>query len=536
MDFFVIYEETPMSKIGMRCEFPENLVYQYDSDLLQSKAKLIVHQCYCSSKSKNAKGLAADIFKKFPYSNVYLKREKDSAPGTIEVRGGKGYGRWICAMYSQINPGPPKENTKDSKSKRLEYFGFALEFISKIKNLGSVAFPRYIGCGLGGGDWEDYEKKIISFAESNPDIAVLIVSRGPDPDPERLHAYEESHEISQDFSQDASCDASKYCEEEDANLITRKFLKYLVMKMKKEHLSTFSMSDFQLELEMHGSLFTGSTDTTVDDGANEDDGIPVPQDLSSMTPDTDLLVPKSNACYGNTSLEDYCETNIAYFKGGWDEFFRKELDIDDGSLHEISKFISKESGKAEIFPPLNQIFTAFFRTPLDQVKVVLIGQDPYHDIGQAMGICFSVPEGIAPPQSLKNIYKELVSDGFTVSDTTKGDLTKWCDQGVLMINTALTVRAHEAGSHSKKWIDSGNGFTPNLIKFIAKKCEYVVVILWGGHAQSFAPIFKGENQKKIMSAHPSPLSASKGFYGSKPFSKTNLFLENMGYDPIDWSL
>jgi len=191
----------------------------------------------------------------------------------------------------------------------------------------------------------------------------------------------------------------------------------------------------------------------------------------------------------------------------------------------------KKEGK-EIFPPENDIFTAFNLTPLDQVKVVILGQDPYHDNNQAHGLSFSVRKGIAVPPSLRNMYKELSTDipGFVIPKS--GDLSQWAQNGVLLLNATLTVRAHEANSHAKfGW----QTFTDEVIRIINQKKEGVVFLLWGKFAQKKGSIVSTVKHTVIQSAHPSPLSV-KHWTGCKCFSKANKALTSHGKDPIDWTI
>ena len=196
-------------------------------------------------------------------------------------------------------------------------------------------------------------------------------------------------------------------------------------------------------------------------------------------------------------------------------------------------FLKTEKAQGKIiYPPGSLIFNAFNSTPFNHVKVVLLGQDPYHGLGQAHGLSFSVPEGIAPPPSLINIFKELQSDiGLPIPTT--GNLTKWANQGVLLLNSALTVRANEAGSHAKiGWTD----FTNAVITKISDGKEGVVFLLWGKFAQEKQVLIDETKHLVLKAAHPSPLSAFNGFFGCKHFSKTNSYLLKEGHQPIDWSL
>ncbi|HXL56025.1 MAG TPA: uracil-DNA glycosylase [Chitinophagaceae bacterium] len=193
--------------------------------------------------------------------------------------------------------------------------------------------------------------------------------------------------------------------------------------------------------------------------------------------------------------------------------------------------IEKAQGKT-IYPPGPLIFNAFNKTPFDKLKVVLLGQDPYHGPGQAHGLCFSVPDGIALPPSLVNIYKELYDDvGMPVPKT--GNLTRWADQGVFLLNASLTVRAGDPLSHSKiGWTE----FTDAVIKIISLQKRNIVFLLWGRFAQDKQMLIDETKHHVLKAAHPSPLSADKGFFGCKHFSKTNNLLMKQNLDPIDWSL
>ncbi len=191
----------------------------------------------------------------------------------------------------------------------------------------------------------------------------------------------------------------------------------------------------------------------------------------------------------------------------------------------------KKQGKT-IYPPGPLIFNAFEKTPFDEVKVVILGQDPYHGIKQAHGLSFSVQNGIQPPPSLINIFKEL-HDDVGVPIPKHGNLEKWAKQGVLLLNASLTVRAQEPMSHSKIGWEK---LTNTVIEKISDLKEHVVFLLWGRFAQEKAALIDGKKHLILKSAHPSPLSAKNGFFGCRHFSKTNNYLVKHGIDPIDWSL
>lgn len=198
----------------------------------------------------------------------------------------------------------------------------------------------------------------------------------------------------------------------------------------------------------------------------------------------------------------------------------------------LFQFVKEEYDSTQIFPPADDIFNAFHLTPLSQVKVVILGQDPYHNVGQAHGLCFSVRPEVDIPPSLVNIYKEL-HDDLGCKIPNNGYLVKWAEQGVLMLNTVLTVRAHMANSHrGKGWEE----FTDAAIAALDKQDRPIVFILWGRPAQTKEKMLHNPNHLILKAPHPSPLSAYNGFFGSKPFSQTNRFLEEHGVSPIDWQI
>lgn len=192
----------------------------------------------------------------------------------------------------------------------------------------------------------------------------------------------------------------------------------------------------------------------------------------------------------------------------------------------------KQAGKA-VYPPGKLIFNAFDATPFDQVKVVIIGQDPYHGPGQAMGLSFSVPRNIGIPPSLVNMYKELNTD-LNIPIPNHGDLTDWATQGVFLLNASLTVRAREANSHQKiGW----QKFTDGVIRTLSQKREGIIFLLWGGFAKKKASLIDKSKHHVLTSGHPSPLSANRGYwFGNKHFSKANELLKGQGQDPIKWAL
>lgn len=212
----------------------------------------------------------------------------------------------------------------------------------------------------------------------------------------------------------------------------------------------------------------------------------------------------------------------------WKEQLQPEFD--KPYFQALTDFVRTEYRQGTVYPPGSLIFNAFNLCPFHQVKVVIIGQDPYHGPGQAHGLCFSVNDGVAFPPSLVNIFKEIKADIGTDVPAT-GNLTRWAEQGVLLLNATLTVRAHQAGSHQRHGWEE---FTDATIRLLAEKREHLVFILWGAYAQKKGAFIDRNKHLVLSSAHPSPLSAYNGFFGNKHFSRTNAYLQEHGEETIRW--
>jgi uracil-DNA glycosylase len=214
----------------------------------------------------------------------------------------------------------------------------------------------------------------------------------------------------------------------------------------------------------------------------------------------------------------------------WKELLKEEFNAP--YFLELKDFLVKEKLKSTIFPPGRLIFNAFNLTPADKVRVVILGQDPYHGSGQAHGLCFSVPDGIDLPPSLKNIYKEISSDlGF--APARHGNLEKWARQGVLLLNATLTVRANQAGSHQNRGWER---FTDSVISGLSSNFSAIVFMLWGRYAQAKESLIDIQKHCVLKAAHPSPFSACNGFFGCRHFSSANEYLVSQGKEPVDWAL
>ena len=214
----------------------------------------------------------------------------------------------------------------------------------------------------------------------------------------------------------------------------------------------------------------------------------------------------------------------------WYEVLRPQFEAQ--YFAQLKEFLVSERSQHTCYPPGSKIFAAFDQTPFNRVKVVILGQDPYHEPGQAMGLCFSVPQGVRVPPSLQNIIKEINDDLGTTVGATSGDLTGWAEQGVLLLNATLTVRAHVAGSHQ------GHGweqFTDAAISALNERRKGVVFLLWGSYAIAKRKLIDSAKHLILTAPHPSPLSAYRGFFGCRHFSRTNDYLVSHGQQPIDWT-
>lgn len=217
-------------------------------------------------------------------------------------------------------------------------------------------------------------------------------------------------------------------------------------------------------------------------------------------------------------------------KTDWNPILRREFDKPYWS--ELQQFVHAERAEHQVFPPHDEVFAALHLTPYESVKVLIVGQDPYHGPGQAHGLCFSVRPGVPAPPSLDNIFKELEAD-LGIPRPNHGSLEHWARQGVLLLNTTLTVRARQAGSHQRKGWET---FTDEVIRAVSAKPDRVVFVLWGAAARRKKELINLDRHVIVESAHPSPLSAHRGFLGSKPFSTINASLVDSGREPIDWTI
>jgi uracil-DNA glycosylase len=215
-------------------------------------------------------------------------------------------------------------------------------------------------------------------------------------------------------------------------------------------------------------------------------------------------------------------------EASWKELLQEEFE--KSYFSDLISFVKQEYASNRIYPPGKLIFNAFNHCPVENTKVIILGQDPYHGPGQAHGLCFSVPEGISQPPSLQNIFKEIHNDIGTPIPSS-GNLERWSDQGVLLLNATLTVRAHQAGSHQNKGWEE---FTDRVIKELSERREHIVFMLWGSYAQKKGAVIDTKKHLVLKSVHPSPLSAYRGFIGCGHFGLANEYLKRVGEEPIQW--
>ena len=209
-----------------------------------------------------------------------------------------------------------------------------------------------------------------------------------------------------------------------------------------------------------------------------------------------------------------------------------QTEFEQEYMKNLKKFLVEEQSQYTVYPPNSEIFSAFQHTPFHSVRVVILGQDPYHGPGEAHGLSFSVKKGVRVPPSLRNIYKELKSD-LDIEPPPHGHLIEWAERGVLLLNTVLTVRHKTANSHKNKGWET---FTDRAIQELSAQRENLVFILWGSKAKAKLPLIDTSKHHIVQSAHPSPLAVRYGFFGSKPFSQTNAYFQTIGQEPIDWSI
>lgn len=591
----------------------------YSSDLCDSGAQIIAHQCNC--KGGSAKGLSKTMFKRFPYANVYGKDVKRKL-GSIKLcgKGVKKGERYVIAMFAQALPGKPSGS--DSTKKRIAAFKSCLDKIGKIKPLKSVAFPLNIGCGNAGGDWDVYHELLKEWSEKHPRTEITLVSNEAEPDAdssddEDVAPDDESEESASDTdtsdedseSEDEktpkdvstssdSDDGTSSDDSESEDEKTPKSKKKVEAGASSESsddaddtTSEADSSDSEATSESEaekkvesGASSESDTDEDDDDSDTESDSSETEQNVQDDDPTSEQEEPSSSflkwvwhsleksglvnaeellskfessqqdegKCVPSVvddgedtvkddhdtvgweamSLKEYVDDNVP---DGWEKPFERVVP----EIKTISKKLKAIAGDGSIYPTLSNVFTAFDLCHLDDLKVIILGQDPY-PTGKATGLAFSHSttlnkKGECKLQpSLKNIYTALKKDGFDY-DKSSADLSAWAVEGVLLLNTALTITSGKKGSHITMWKD----FVKKLLVYLSAECDHLVVMLWGAKAQEYSSIFGKKKHLIIKAPHPAASqydSKNTEFFDHKPFSKANKALKKWGMDKVDWDL
>lgn len=300
--------------------------------------------------------------------------------------------------------------------------------------------------------------------------------------------------------------------------ITKRSLNVIGDSSKKSKVQTSLLSHFTIDITPRPAAYP-SIDAKYESFQNRTDEMNI-SDSENFSMEESLID------------QEMCKLELEFIHESWLSLLKCEFT--KPYFKNLKNFLKSEIQKGvKIFPPSDRIYYWSQLCQFQSTKVVIIGQDPYHDDGQAMGLCFSVPKSLKIPPSLVNIFKEMTNDLPEFKIPGHGDLTEWAHQGVLLLNTSLTVRAHEAASHSGKGWEQ---FTDSVIRIINDQRNNIVFILWGNHAQKKASMIDKSRHLILMGVHPSPLSASRGFFGCKHFSKTNAYLRDHDIEPINWQI
>lgn len=534
-----------------------NVSYEFNSDITANDSQILVLFCCCSKNTKE-RGDLYDLFcQKFPYADVYSLLEKDAIPGSIKAFGKKSEGqKIILSIFSQINYGEPF-GKKDTLSSRKEWLDKALTKLFNINRLESVAFPYNMGCGLNEEDQSAMRDSVLQYAKGYPKINVVFVSGEDDPCPS---SQDNEEELLSDKEEDDATTADEKTIKEESDVETESFddsiSEHKNIKTKIQELDNFmkkKAADESLKKEI--PMNTHKEEEIPEEFYKwfweEVQNLPyinpayflkmyraskgmhsyMKSPLNSFEECSSIKKDLPNKIeWGTTTLLDFTKSNIPK---GYESFFMDFME--SGNMNTLSSFLEKDSKLYSLQPSLENIYKAFELCPMNKMKVIILGQDPYPTKGAAMGVAFGTNGRIQP--SLKNIFTLLEKDGYK-ANSSSGDLGKWCSQGVFLLNTALTVREGVSGSHlAKKESGPWETFTRQLLRHIDEKIEKMVVILWGNHAKEYKKYFS-EKHYIIESSHPasSCYGGSSDFFDSMCFSKANRKLRVWKMQEIDWNL
>lgn len=529
-------------------------VQHYDEKLEKIPSQYIVCLASCLTKKLDPKTepLYFQICKQFPHANIYSRSEKRQ-PGTFQIQGDGIKNRRVLIILSQIYPGK-MYSPSDSKSRRLTWFKDALDDISTLQDLKSICFLNQLSRDCGG-NWSEYYQAIADFSQtvnlkSNVDVSIGYLDGKKEPEKvtqiSLINCFNPERVVTLDKIRVAHTNKTeKIVAERDILDIrgpkkkTKQSLNFKSSNQPQEN-GLSSSSDKPPEDQPANQLLEESEDEVIPKGKLKFKA--KSQKLETLSPsseedhsDGDLISENPNP-FPTTKLNDDWVLPITKPRvhPSWKSFFENE-EIQQ-QLQTTQDLLAEElkshGNKTRFVPEFNSIFKAFQICSFKELKICIIGQDPYANQLHAMGLSFSVPEGNGIPKSLANIFKEIKNEyPETYKTPSHGNLEKWAEQGILLLNSALTVREKDRNSHQSYW----RGVTDLIIQLISDlKEKPVIFVLWGGDAKKKKSLINTKRHIVLESNHPSPLSAYKGFFGNNHFKKINTHLENMNLDPIDW--
>jgi uracil-DNA glycosylase len=508
-------------------------------------SQVIALNCNCTEKKE--KDLLKEISDKYPYANFYSSRKEDSKCGTVKLVGGpKKGGKYICALFSQVNPGKPSLN--DSSLQRKEWFKDCLEVLSLKKGIKSIAFQSNFGFNYSKRDLNDYKNILETWSMKNSNIIINIIDSKSKND---LQNGCDLGETSSDYIKEKIDKLSDY---QKARLLEHLLLDNSIdiLKTNSDLIDNITLSGDRTEFYKWAwkkiinmnipfidiTSFTKLHDNEDEKKDNEDEKKDNDnEDEKNDNDNEDEKNDNEDCLWKNISLIDFSKKETPKM---WEAFFKNIIETDEFKV--LSKLLYKESKKYELYPPIKDIYGSFIGCNPSNIKVIIIGQDPYHTENAAMGIAFGHRDSRVKLQpSLRNIYKCLENDGFS-TNWNSGNLSHWKDQGVFLINTSLTVRKGEAASHTSKSKNTPGPwecFTKELFTHLEDVCDHLVIIMWGIKAQNYSSFFSQDKNLHIKAPHPAASSynpSNTEFIDHKPFSKSNTQLKLWNNPEIDWNL
>lgn len=493
---------------------------------------VVIASCICKKLDPKKEPILSSVVERYPYANIYAGDTKHK-PGSIQIVGDGLKNRYIIIVFSQIYPGS-MDYPRDNKRQRVEWFGMALDKIAEIENLKSVAFPTQIAKD-GGGNWSQYYMLISDFADTldlKCKIPVVIYHNAiNDQKPE----VQTQISLLNCINLESSVSLSNILFLDDPKLKVKVEKDHLTLNKKKKN-KKIKMNTEKLKVpkkqeeesnDMASLIIDDQSNLNLQDNQQDEEEVKIK--LKSQKPKLKPFEPTDiNKDWHGLLTEPNVDES-------WSNFFQHpELQKKLSVTHKLLfKEIETHGAKERILPPFDNIFKAFQLCTYTDLKVVILGQDPYPNRDHAMGLSFSVPSKCSSiPSSLQNIFKEIKNeydDEYTIPK--HGNLEKWAQQGILLLNSALTIRSSAKNSHQIFWRST----TDLIIELISKLAERsIIFILWGGDAKKKKKLIDTKKHLVLESAHPSGLSAHRGFFKNNHFKTCNKKLISMGLDAIDW--